>query len=115
MDCLFDGEWFIPNVVGLDEERPFEYDPEIDHPFWELGECSFEEVAQRPTVDISPEALVKAFEDNKDTWEQLGVDYVAGYASDYEDGGVLDIIQGAIYRADAIVEQVRVDKDLGLD
>ena len=61
LDCRFDGEWFIPKMVGLPEERFGEWDDQADHPYFELYEHSFEETSLSPTVRVKGEDLVTAF------------------------------------------------------
>ena len=61
LECRFDGNWFIPRRVGLPEKR-FEEWTEDDTDYFELDEDSFEIVEEEPTVDITPEKLVKLFE-----------------------------------------------------
>lgn len=67
LDCLNEGEYFIPSQVGLPEKR-FKEQTDLDHCWFELCEDDFEETAAEPTVDITPEELVKAFCDKKDKW-----------------------------------------------
>ena len=61
LDCRFDGEWFIPHMVGLPENRFGEWDDQADHPYFELGEDAFEEVTLSPTVPVKAADLVAAF------------------------------------------------------
>lgn len=61
MGCLFDGELFIPELVGLDAERFEEFDPERDTPFFEISRDGFEETSEKPTVNLSVEKLVEKF------------------------------------------------------
>lgn len=62
LDSRFDGEWFIPHLVGLPEKQFDEWDEQSDHPYFELDENSFEEVALAPTVKMKAVDLVSAFE-----------------------------------------------------
>lgn len=68
LGSLDEGEYFIPSLVGLPEKKFDKYDPEADHPFFELGPHSFEETSAEPTVDITPEELAKAFEAHTSLW-----------------------------------------------
>lgn len=68
--CLDCGEFFIPHVVGLDEER-FSEETEADYPWFELGSYSFECTDNRPTTDVTPAQLINAFQKAKDRWEEL--------------------------------------------
>lgn len=61
LSCLKDGEWFLPDRVGLDGALPWEYDPQDDHPYFELGPESFEETDLNPTLPITAAELVEAF------------------------------------------------------
>lgn len=74
LDCLDDGEYFIPHLVGLPEKKFDDFDPEVDHGFFELGPYSFEETDEVPTVLVTPQELVEAFQAQKGNW----VDAVAG-------------------------------------
>lgn len=69
--CLHDGEWFIPFAVGLDEERFSDFNPDEDHPWFELDEYSFEDTVANPTVNITPAQLVEAFKVCKPMWSKL--------------------------------------------
>ena len=60
LNCLYEGEFFVPGAVGLDVELPWEYNPQDDHPYWTIDEDSFDETSQHPTVNISADALVRA-------------------------------------------------------
>lgn len=71
LDSLDEGEYFIPSLVGLPEKKFDKYDPEADHPFFELGRYSFEETSAAPTVEITPEELTEAFEAHKDSWNVI--------------------------------------------
>ena len=68
--CRHEGEFFIPGKVGLPERRFDTYDPEIDHPWFELWDDCFEELSVSPTVSVTASELVKAFSKCKDNWEQ---------------------------------------------
>lgn len=68
LDCLQDGEFFIPSQVGLPEKR-FGEITESDHCWFELNAYSFLATPDAPTVDLSAEALVQAFCDRKNRWD----------------------------------------------
>lgn len=71
LDCRFDGEWFIPHMVGLPEERFGDWDEQSDHPYFELYYHSFEETYLSPTVPVKAEDLVAAFQScKKAAWEE---------------------------------------------
>lgn len=69
MDCLHDGEFFIPNQVGLPEERFDDGPTEADHCWFTLEKEGFEETTLEPTVDLSAEELVTAFQSAKGRWD----------------------------------------------
>lgn len=71
LDCLDEGEYFIPHLVRLPEIRFDSYSMEDDHPWFELHKGAFSETAEPPTVSASAEELVKAFQARKDCWQQL--------------------------------------------
>ena len=80
LDCLHEGEWFIPNAVGLPEKRFDTWDDQSDHPWFELDEYSFETTHGNPTVDVTPAGLVKAFEACKGKWQKFECDAIARLA-----------------------------------
>lgn len=75
LDCLLDGENFIPSFVGLPEKTMaslgFAYDSEIDTPFFELFEDSFTHVPQPATTEITLDALVQKFLSCRGEWTNL--------------------------------------------
>ncbi len=76
---LSEGEYFIPRQVGLPEER-FRELTEDDHCWFELSEdreYAFEPTAKKPTIDISPEELTRAFEYAAGNWDDVGYAIVA--------------------------------------
>lgn len=71
LDSRFDGEWFIPHLVGLPEQQFEEWDDQSDHPYFELYEDSFKETALAPTVKVKAADLVNAFERcNQTDWSE---------------------------------------------
>ena len=74
--CRVWGEMFIPCNVGLSEETfgslGYEQDPD-DTPWFELYENAFSLTDAKPTVEITPEELVKKFEEAHPEWEKLVV------------------------------------------
>ena len=69
IDSLGVDKTFVPDAVGLPEERFSEWDPEFDHAYFEFDD--FGEVESKPTVDLTADDLVAAFARNADHWEQL--------------------------------------------
>ena len=67
-----DGEYFIPEQVGLSCDRFEEYGRNPDDHCWcELYEEDFEETNEPPTEQRSIEQLVQAFVDAKDRWDEV--------------------------------------------
>lgn len=65
--CLEDGEYFIPDQVGLDDTRNWDYDEEVDQPWWEL--VGYEPTDQKPTVSHpTTEELMASFKEAKGNW-----------------------------------------------
>lgn len=70
LDSLHEGEFFIPGKVGLDGEQFSDYDPEVDHPWFELGEYSFELTDSKPNTGMTVTELTERFVQNKGKWEE---------------------------------------------
>ena len=68
IDTLDDGEYFIPHMVGLPEQKFDTYDPQSDHPYFELGSDSFESTKAKATVELTVAELVTAFAAQKGKW-----------------------------------------------
>lgn len=69
--CCEDGdEMFIPEEVNLPLIRGWDPD-ERDHPYAEL--TGFETTEKDPTVDLTVEQLVLAFEQRKGKWNSLAI------------------------------------------
>lgn len=56
-----DGEFFIPELVGLEGKRFNTYDPQEDTPFFEINECGFEKTDRPPTTWLTIPKLVENF------------------------------------------------------
>lgn len=67
LNCLNDGEYFIPSQVGLPEQR-FGCITEDDHCWFELNREGFNLSSDIPTIDITPCELVDKFMKAKDNW-----------------------------------------------
>lgn len=67
INCLSDGEFFIPDQVGLPDER-FEMVTEADHPWFTLYESGFEPTSANPDVAVTAAGLVEKFKACKDRW-----------------------------------------------
>lgn len=64
------GELFIPEDVGLPEQRFDDYDSDIDHPWFELQADGFELTSLEPTVSMSTTELAKRFISCKEAWSK---------------------------------------------
>lgn len=62
LNSLHEGQYFVPGVVDMPEER-FGSISEDDDVWFELGEYSFEETCQAPTLHITADELVVRFQD----------------------------------------------------
>lgn len=69
INCLDDGMYFIPDKVGFPEKK-FDTETEDDHPWFELDALDFEDSAEAPQIDKSPEEVVDLFLAAKDHWEE---------------------------------------------
>jgi len=73
LDSLDDGEYFIPKLVGMPEKKFDTYDPQADHPFFELGPASFNHTDDDPTLELTVVELVERFRAHKEKW--FAIDY----------------------------------------
>ena len=67
--CLDMGEFFIPSAVGLPENR-FSDITEADHCWFEMCANPFEDTLAEPTVGITSDELVAAFQRCKNNWPE---------------------------------------------
>ena len=72
VSCLYDGDWFIPSLVGLPENR-FEKWTVDDHPWFKLTDYGFEPTDEPATVTITSAELLDNFRKLKDHWDEEGV------------------------------------------
>lgn len=72
---LSDKEYFIPEQLGLPANRldSYAYDPDVDHPYCELGRDSFELTEEEATEDLTVDELVAKFEAVEHWDESLNV------------------------------------------
>lgn len=70
MACRDDGEYFIPERLGLDAERWVTYDDQWDHIWCELHEGDIHPTNLPWTDDVAPEELVRRFEAMRGRWEE---------------------------------------------
>ncbi len=68
IDSLDCGLWFLPHLVGLPEKQFETWDPELDHPFFELDRSWITTEDLAPTVEMTPEELTQAFAKQKGRW-----------------------------------------------
>lgn len=61
LGCLDEGQYFIPGMVGMPAKQFDQWDESVDHPWFELDDCSFEETAAPATVELKAGDLVDAF------------------------------------------------------
>lgn len=69
INSLDDGVYFIPSKVGLPEGRFQEYDPEVDHKWFELYDTGFDDTDLPADVDITAAELADAFSRWTGKWE----------------------------------------------
>lgn len=67
--CLYDGEYFIPSMVGIEEHRVDDKWTEDDHCWFELHITDLEDTAAAPTTDMTSAELVQRFLQCKGKWE----------------------------------------------
>ena len=70
ISCLDEGEYFIPELVGLpcDYVSGYDFDEQSDHAFCELNEDSFEPIVAKATVNMTACELVAAFQKASGHW-----------------------------------------------
>lgn len=71
MECLDDGEYFIPCQIGFPEIRVGKVDPEVDHCWFELEKSSFKCTSEQETVEITADELVQAFKKATGNWDEF--------------------------------------------
>lgn len=70
IESLDQGDYFVPSAVGFEEVR-FDTFGDADHAFFELNIYGFEETDEEPTVEMTPDEVVAAFETCADKWDEL--------------------------------------------
>lgn len=68
---LDDELYFVPNCVGMPEEK-FGSETEADHPWFEW--CGTEPTERKPTLDIDAEELTVRFEKAGNGWQEVRVE-----------------------------------------
>lgn len=82
-----DGGWFVPSQVCFPEIRLGSYDKELDHSWFEFDEsyCTcFQDSDDTPTIDMTPEDVVKQFTSVKD-WDYNDKSWINDYDHDDEE------------------------------
>lgn len=69
VDCLSEGQWFIPSKIGFPEEKIDSVETKEDYPWFELNDWDFKESTNPPQIDKSSEDVVNLFLAAKDHWE----------------------------------------------
>ncbi len=74
-DSLYDGEYFIPGVVGLPEKTfvslGYNYDEQADHPYFELSVEDMQDTNELPTVEMDTDELTHNFMCAANKWKEL--------------------------------------------
>ena len=79
VECLKDGGYFIPGVVGMGETKFGVWNEMKEDSCWfELERFNFCKTAQAPTMDIDADTLVKRFQLCKDRWMTF---YQSGFSA----------------------------------
>lgn len=68
LSCLDDGEFFLPQLVGMPEKRFDEWDEEDDHLFFEMDAGAFETTDKACDIQTTPDELTARFQARKDNW-----------------------------------------------
>ena len=85
LDCLDDGEYFIPSLVGMPEIKFGEVDdPAVDHQWFELQADNFELTTERSTTFITADELVDAFRKCKNKWMDIYLGHPAELSLDQQ-------------------------------
>ena len=71
INCLDEGEYFVPSAVSLPECKFDKYDPEADHPWFELYRDGFETTNNAPTVNVTAEELYQLFKKCDCHWKAI--------------------------------------------
>ena len=72
---LDDGEYFIPERVGLAAKRWDNFDPQLDHKWCTLRSSGFSSTAVPAGIGVTPEDLACRFEALKGRWEDMAVTF----------------------------------------
>ena len=74
ISTLFDGEYFIPEQVGLEADRFDEYTDD-DHSLCELSYEDFTETDEAPTIDMTAKELYRKFIETNGDWDFVTYGY----------------------------------------
>ena len=77
LECLYEGEYFIPEQIGLPAKR-FDEVNKDDHCWMELDEYGFDVIDEEADVNMSVDDLVKSFEEAREKgWNDVKYAIVA--------------------------------------
>ena len=68
MECCDEGEYFIPQQVGMPERKFDEYDTEADHCWFELNKAGFEQTSRPADLPLTAQQLISNFNTCKNNW-----------------------------------------------
>ncbi len=75
--CCDTDNTFIPQNVGLDLIRDWEYDPQEDHPWCELE--SFELCSESASSGLTVQELLDSFEQRRNNWDDVTPALMEGF------------------------------------
>lgn len=75
LQSLPDCTYFIPEYVNFPSERNWDFNPQVDDAFWEMDKNSFSKTTEEPTIECTPDDIVKRFCDLESEWVRLGNNY----------------------------------------
>ena len=97
--CLDEGEYFIPEEVGLKgktfTDLGYDYDPQSDHPWFELSENPFEVTDLPPSVAVTADQLTNAFIRCKDRWLSISPEEALLTDTDAQKPALASVIRAA--------------------
>lgn len=75
LQSLPDHAYFIPEYLDFPSDRNWGFDPQVDDAFWEMDKNSFSETTAKPTIECTPDDIVKRFCELESKWNSLGTNY----------------------------------------
>ena len=76
LSCCDCDHTFVPENIGLDLIRDWEYDPETDHPWCEVQPY---ELTEAKSCGLTVKELVDRFEKRKEHWDDVMPSLMAGF------------------------------------